>query len=57
MLQWTAGRTGPSFCLYVHHTDAAREWAYDCQSHIGHLDAGLDEATKPGWVLVNMQEA
>src|SRR5262249_19145401 len=29
MLQWTAAGGGPRFCLYVHHTDAAREWAYD----------------------------
>ena len=29
MLQWTAAGSGPRFCLYVHHTDAEREWAYD----------------------------
>ena len=29
MLQWTAAGNGPRFCLYVHHTDAEREWAYD----------------------------
>ena len=34
-LQWTAAGKGPRFCLYVHHTDAEREWAYDRQSHIG----------------------
>ena len=44
MLQWTCGAPGPRFCLYVHHTDAEREWAYDRQSHIGRLDKGLDEA-------------
>ena len=26
MLQWTAAGPGPRFCLYVHHTDAEREW-------------------------------
>ena len=31
MLQWTAAGAGPRFCLYVHHTDAEREWAYDRQ--------------------------
>jgi hypothetical protein len=25
MLQWTAAGSGTRFCLYVHHTDAARE--------------------------------
>jgi hypothetical protein len=37
MLQWTAAGPGPRFCLYVHHDDAAREWAYDRKSHIGQL--------------------
>jgi hypothetical protein len=43
MLQWTAAGSGARFCLYVHHTDAAREWAYDRASSIGRLDKGLDE--------------
>jgi hypothetical protein len=42
MLQWTAAGPGERFCLYVHHTDDVREWAYDRQSHIGRLDQGLD---------------
>jgi hypothetical protein len=54
MLQWTCGASGPRFCLYVHHTDAAREWAYDRQSSIGRLDKGLDEATARGWTVVSM---
>src|ERR1700710_2750439 len=44
MLQWTAAGPGVRFCLYVHHTDAEREFAYDRKSHIGQLDKGLDEA-------------
>jgi phosphoserine phosphatase len=55
MLQWTAGGTGPRFCLYVHHTDAAREWAYDRTSSIGRLDKGLDEALAKGWTVVDMK--
>jgi hypothetical protein len=43
------------FCLYVHHTDAAREWAYDRRSHIGKLDKGLDEAAAKGWTVVDMK--
>jgi hypothetical protein len=44
------------FCLYVHHTDAEREWAYDRKSHIGKLDKGLDEATAKGWTVVSMKD-
>jgi len=54
MLQWTAAGDGPRLCLYVHHTDAAREWAYDRKSHIGRLDQGLDQARKDGWLVVDM---
>jgi phosphoserine phosphatase len=55
MLQWTCGASGPRFCLYVHHTDAGREWAYDRQSSIGRLDKGLDVATAAGWTVVDMK--
>jgi len=56
MLQWTAAGDGPSFCLYVHHTDAEREWAYDRESHIGRLDKGLDQAEARGWTVVDMKD-
>lgn len=55
MLQWTCDTAGPRFCLYVHHTDAAREWAYDRQSPIGRLDKGLDQAKAKGWTVVDMK--
>jgi hypothetical protein len=55
MLQWSCGRDGPSLCLYVHHTDATREWAYDRESHIGRLDQGLAEAKAQGWTVVDMK--
>ncbi len=55
MLQWTAAGPGARFCLYVHHTDAEREWAYDRESHIGRLDKGLDEAKAKGWTVVDMK--
>lgn len=55
MLQWTAAGSGARFCLYVHHTDAEREWAYDRKSSIGRLDKGLDEATAKGWTVVDMK--
>lgn len=56
MMQWTASRPGKSMMLYVHHTDAEREWAYDRESHVGHFDKGLDEATEKGWSIINMKD-
>ena len=56
MLQWTTAGSGPRFALYVHHDDAAREWAYDRESHIGKLDKGLDEAKAKGWTVVSMKD-
>lgn len=55
MLQWTAAGDGRRLAAFVHHTDAAREWAYDRASHIGRFDAGLDEAQAKGWLLIDMQ--
>lgn len=56
MLEWTKAGDGPRFGLLVHHTDAAREWAYDRDSHVGQLAKGLDEADKRGWLLVDMKD-
>ena len=56
MLQWTSAGTGPRFCLYIHHTDADREWAYDRESHVGKLDKGLDEAAAKGWTVAGIKE-
>jgi phosphoserine phosphatase len=56
MLQWTMAGQGPRFALYVHHTDADREWTYDRTSSIGRLDKGLDEAQANGWTVVDMKK-
>ncbi len=56
MLQWTTAGQGTRFALYVHHTDAEREWAYDRKSSFGRLDKGLDEAQAKGWTVVDMQQ-
>ncbi len=56
MLQWTAGGSGTIFCLYVHHTDADREWAYDLDSSVGRLDKGLVEAQANGWTVADMKQ-
>jgi hypothetical protein len=55
MLQWTCHAPGLRLCVFVHHTDGAREWAYDRTSHIGKLDKGLDEANARGWTVVDMK--
>jgi hypothetical protein len=55
MLEWTAGGGGARFMGLVHHTDAAREWAYDRSSHVGKLDKAWDEAVARGWTLVDMK--
>ena len=56
MLQWTTAGNGPRFCLFVHHTDAEREWAYDRKSPVGRLDKALDEAQAKGWTVVDMKK-
>jgi phosphoglycolate phosphatase-like HAD superfamily hydrolase len=56
MLEWTTAGKGARFAVIVHHDDAAREWAYDRDSHIGKLDKGLDEAPKRGWTVVSMKD-
>ena len=60
MLQYTTiprdqNDTTPRFGLIVHHTDSAREWAYDRDSPFGRLDKALDEAPRRGWVVVDMK--
>jgi hypothetical protein len=56
MLQWTASGGGLRFMGLVHHTDDAREYAYDRQSPVGKLDKALDEATAKKWTVVDMKQ-
>jgi len=56
MLEWTAAGPGARFVALVHHTDERREWAYDRRSHIGRLDAALDEAMAKHWAVIDMKE-
>jgi hypothetical protein len=50
MLQWATMWPGARFGLLVHHTDAAREFAYDSGA-----EAALAEAQKDGWTVVDMK--
>ncbi|MES2708011.1 MAG: HAD family hydrolase [Verrucomicrobiota bacterium] len=56
MLEWTTSGKGARFGLIVHHTDAARETAYDRESHIGKLDKALDAAEVKRWTVVSMKD-
>jgi hypothetical protein len=56
MLQWTAAGAGARLMLLVHHTDSAREAAYDRGSPIGKLDKALDEARQKGWAVASMKD-
>jgi phosphoglycolate phosphatase-like HAD superfamily hydrolase len=55
MLELTAAGAGRRLMLLVHHDDAAREFAYDRQSHIGKLDKAWDEAKARQWIVVSMK--
>ncbi|MCE9589687.1 MAG: haloacid dehalogenase-like hydrolase [Planctomycetes bacterium] len=55
MLQYTGAGSGARFCLYVHHDDADREYAYDRTDHLAKFDKGLDEAAAKGWTVASMK--
>jgi phosphoserine phosphatase len=55
MMRWTASGEGRRFMLYLHHTDADREWAYDRNSSVGRLDEGLEVASEKGWTVIDMK--
>ena len=56
MLEWCASNKYKNLSAFIHHTDSKREWAYDRNSRIGKLNAGLDEANKKGWLVVDMKK-
>ena len=56
MIEWTTAGEGARLGLIVHHTDAEREVAYDCDSHIGKLCDGLENGPDLGWLIVDMAQ-
>jgi len=56
MIEYTMAGEGRRLGLFVHHTDADREYAYDRKSHVGTLDKALDQADANGWVIVDMKK-
>jgi phosphoserine phosphatase len=55
MIEYTKAGQGRRLGLFVHHTDADREYAYDRKSHVGTLDKALDQADANGWIIVDMK--
>lgn len=55
MLEWATKAEGRSLGMIVHHTDAARKYAYDRNSHVGRLVWGLDDAAAQGWTVIDMK--
>ncbi|MFL5188471.1 MAG: HAD family hydrolase [Microvirga sp.] len=55
MLQWTTEAGGRRLGVVVHHTDAEREYAYDRNSKVGHLDKALEAASVDRWTVVDMK--
>jgi phosphoserine phosphatase len=56
MIEYTTAGEGRRLGLFVHHTDAEREFAYDRKSHVGTLDQVLDQAASRGWIIVDMKK-
>jgi phosphoserine phosphatase len=56
MIEYTVAGEGRRLGLFVHHTDADREYAYDRKSHVGTLDKTLDQADANGWIVVDMKK-
>jgi phosphoglycolate phosphatase-like HAD superfamily hydrolase len=56
MIEYTMAGEGRRLGLFVHHTDADREYAYDRKSHVGTLDKVLDIAADQGWIIVDMKK-
>jgi phosphoserine phosphatase len=56
MIEYTRAGKGRRLGLFVHHTDADREYAYDRKSHVGTLDKALDQADANGWIIVDMKK-
>lgn len=42
--------------IFVHHTDADCECAYDRNSQVGTLEVALDQADAMGWTIASMND-
>ena len=56
MIEYTLAGDGHRLGIFVHHTDADREYAYDRKSHVCTLDKALDQANANRWIIVDMKK-
>jgi phosphoglycolate phosphatase-like HAD superfamily hydrolase len=56
MLRYTTEGAGRRLGMIIRHDDAAREFAYDRESHFGRLARALDAAPARGWQVVSMRD-
>jgi len=56
MIEYTMAGDDQRMGLFLHHTDADREFAYDRKSHVGTLSKALDQAKAKGWIIVDMKK-
>ena len=56
MIEYTMAGEGRRLGLFVHHTDADREYAHDRKIHVGTLDKALDQAEANEWIIVSMKD-
>jgi phosphoserine phosphatase len=55
MLRYATEAPSRRLGIIIRHDDAAREYAYDRESHVGRLSRALDEAPARGWQVVSMR--
>lgn len=56
MLKLTTQAQNGRLGIFIHHTDAGREFAYDREARTGKLRKGLDQAKANNWLVVNMEK-
>lgn len=56
MLRYATEGGGRRLAMILRHDDAAREYAYDRDSHVGRLARALDEAPRRGWHVASMRD-
>jgi phosphoserine phosphatase len=57
MLEYTQAGQGTRLMMLVHHDDAAREYAYGPDTHVGTFsDALMDEARQRRWTVISMKD-
>jgi phosphoglycolate phosphatase-like HAD superfamily hydrolase len=56
MLEYTGAGAGARLMMLVHHDDAAREYAYGPDTHVGTFsDALMDEGRTRSWTVISMK--